>query len=130
MRELGPLGSSQPGDDAQAPRGLRVRPYALTGGRTRPASDLPLEALVTAAAPNAAATQRLAPEKRRILALAGEPTSIAEISARLHAPLGVARVLVGDLLTAGLLDLTAAAVPTSRPDVQLLERVLHGLHAL
>jgi hypothetical protein len=115
--------------DDQDPRGLRVRPYALTGGRTRPATELPLEALVTAA-PGTAATHRLSPEKQRIISLSQEPISVAEISAHLPAPLGVARVLVGDLLTDGLLDLTAAAVPTTRPDVALLERVLHGLHAL
>jgi hypothetical protein len=118
-----------PDADDQDPRGLRVRPYALTGGRTRPSTDLPLEALVTATS-ETAATHRLSPEKQRILSLAQEPISVAEISARLPAPLGVARVLVGDLLTDGLLDLTAAAVPTARPDVALLERVLHGLHAL
>lgn len=124
-----PFGPS-PLDDDQKPRGLRVRPYALTGGRTRPTTELPIEALVTAVSPHGAVTHRLAPEKRRILFLAREPVSVAEISAHLPAPLGVARILVGDLLIAGLLDLTAAATPTSRPDVQLLERVLHGLHAL
>lgn len=74
---------------------------------------------------------RLTLERKRIVHLCQKPISIAEVSAHLKIPLGVARVLVGDMANEGLLD--RHAVPTTknnRPDVKLLERVLHGLQAL
>ena len=75
-----------------------VRPYAVTGGRVRSArSDLPLEALVEAM-PGAVASQGLPPEKRAILQhAASNYISVAELSALLHLPLGVIRILVSDL---------------------------------
>ena len=72
-------------------------------------------------------------EQRRILQLCADPTSIAEVSAHLSLPLGVARVLVGDMVTEGFLDShanPASAEEGSRPDLRLLERVLDGLQAL
>jgi hypothetical protein len=113
--------------------GLRVRPYALTGGRTRPRTDLPIEAIVRLSAHGVTATPRLTLERRRIAQLCVVPLSIAEVSAHLHIPLGVARVLVGDMVSEALLDATTAPAPTGggdRPDISLLERVLHGLQAL
>ncbi|MDH3705006.1 MAG: DUF742 domain-containing protein [Acidimicrobiia bacterium] len=121
-----------PTTDALQSRSLRVRPYALTGGRTRSSTDLPLETIVRTTAHGANQLHHLHHERRKIADMGREPLAIAEISAHLHVPLGVARVLVGDMVTEGLL-MTAQAPQTSpdaRPDTSLLERVLHGLQSL
>lgn len=121
-----------PTSDALASRSLRVRPYALTGGRTRSSTDLPLETIVRTTTHGASQLRQLSHERRNIANMCREPLAIAEISAHLHLPLGVARVLVGDMVTEGLL-MTAQDAPTSpdaRPDASLLERVLHGLQSL
>jgi Protein of unknown function (DUF742) len=108
-----------------------VRPYALTGGRTRArVGDLPLEALVVTTRSGTLLAGRLRHEPGRILELCREPMSIAELSARLAVPLGVARVLVGDLVGDGHVEVHRATVGDARPDVRLLERVLDGLQAL
>lgn len=109
-----------------------VRPYALTRGRTRASvGDLPLEALVVTTAAGRAAAERLRHETRAIVELCAVPQSVAEVSARLRVPLGVARVLVGDLLVDEFVQVHRATVNAeSRLDVRLLERVLDGLQAL
>lgn len=110
---------------------LRVRPYLLTGGRTRSAVDLPIEAIVRSTPEGTNRLKTLDHERHQIVALCMQPQSIAEISAHLSMHLQVARVLVGDLITEGLVGSHAAAAPTtSRPDVALLERVLNGLQSL
>ncbi|MPY95769.1 MAG: DUF742 domain-containing protein [Acidimicrobiia bacterium] len=110
--------------------GDRIRPYALTGGRTRSSADLPLESLVKRTSRGEAIRLRLALERRRILDLCAEPISIAEVSAHLGVHLGVARVLVGDMKAEGLLDVHQPRPVGDRPDIKLLERVLDGLQAL
>lgn len=119
-------------DDPPRANRLRIRPYALTGGRVRSSTELALETIVRVTARGETDAAGLAVEGRRICELCVEPTSIAEVSAHLHLPLGVARVLVGDLVTDGLLDSQANPAPGdgSRPDLRLLERVLDGLQAL
>jgi hypothetical protein len=116
-----------------------VRPYTVTGGRTRPVrGDLPVEALV-----RATGTPELTapPERRRILALAAESVvSVAELSAHLLLPLGVVRVLVGDLAADGLVSVIGAdlsaygstGVPSAPPatNIKVLESVLNGISAL
>jgi DNA-binding IscR family transcriptional regulator len=66
--------------------------------------------------------------------ICADPQSVAEISAHLKIPLGVARVIVGDLAAEGLVAANAAAgantTAQSRPDIKLLERVLDGRRAL
>ncbi|MFH8365382.1 DUF742 domain-containing protein [Streptomyces sp. NPDC018031] len=109
-----------------------VRPYAMTGGRTRPRYQLAIEALVSTTA-DPSQLQGQLPEHQRICQLCREIKSVAEISALLAIPLGVARILVADLAEAGLVaihqpggDETAGG----QPDVTLLERVLSGLRKL
>jgi len=106
----------------------RVRPYAITGGRTRPThDDLELEALVTTTTSVGERTPKLTVEQRAIAALCHDLLSIAEVSARLHLPLGVIRVLVGDMADEHLVIVYRPAHAGDRPDLALLERVLHGL---
>ncbi|MBO1335873.1 DUF742 domain-containing protein [Streptomyces sp. VRA16 Mangrove soil] len=109
-----------------------VRPYAMTGGRTRPRYQLAIEALVhTTAQPHQ--LQGQLPEHQRICNLCREIKSVAEISALLSIPLGVARILVADLAEAGLVAIHQPGGDESaggQPDVTLLERVLSGLRKL
>ena len=110
----------------------RIRPYALTGGRTRARPPICRSRRWCAPRPDGqAAHGRLALERKRIVALCSSPLSVAEISAHLQVPLGVVRVLVGDMSDEGLLDtLRPRATHDDRPDIKLLERVLDGLQAL
>ncbi|WP_420717103.1 DUF742 domain-containing protein [Streptomyces sp. H27-G5] len=73
-----------------------VRPYAMTGGRTRPRYQLAIEALVSTTA-DPMHLSSLLPEHQRICTLCREVKSVAEVSALLSMPLGVARILVADL---------------------------------
>ena len=107
------------------------RPYAVTGGRTRPAhDDLELETLVQTVTGTDEQLAGLGREQRSIAALCREFVSVAEISARLDLLLGVTRVLVGDLALQGVVRLhrpRATVADADRSPVELLERVLHGL---
>ena len=120
------------GDEHDDGPALRVRSYVLTQGRTRSGADLPLETLVKVSAQGSSAAPRLALERKKIVALCATPISIAEISAHLSIPLGVARVLVGDMSEEGFLTSYKPQHSQSgdRPDLKLLERVLDGLQAL
>jgi hypothetical protein len=109
-----------------------VRPYAMTGGRTRPRYQLAIEALVSTTA-EPMQMQGLLPEHQRICQLCLEVKSVAEVSALLGMPLGVARILVADLAEAGLVAIHQPgheSEPNGQPDVTLLERVLSGLRKL
>lgn len=118
-------------DPGTADSPLRVRPYLLTGGRTRSDIDLPLEAQIIATPAGQAALGRAGQEREAIISLCADQQSVAEISAHLHIHLQVARVLVGDLIGEGFLAVqTAPTQTTDRPDLQLLNRVLDGLQAL
>ncbi|MFI9275398.1 DUF742 domain-containing protein [Kitasatospora sp. NPDC052896] len=109
-----------------------VRPYAMTGGRTRPRYQLAIEALISTTA-TANRPTGLLPEHQRIVQLCREVKSVAEISALAGVPLGVARILVADLAEAGLVAIhqpAAGGESGGTPDVTLLERVLSGLRKL
>jgi hypothetical protein len=117
-------------DDQPASDPRRVRPYAMTGGRTRPThDDLEIEALVSTTSVGEQ-TPKLTVEQRAIAALCHDILSIAEVSARLHLPLGVIRVLVGDMADEHLVMVYRPAKAGDRADLALLERVLYGLRAI
>jgi hypothetical protein len=110
-----------------------VRPYLLTGGRTRPAGRVfPVEALVRATGESGAA---LPAEMQRILDLTGSQyLSIAELSAHVHVPVGVIRVLVDDLRSGHLVSVHGLPAAQAGLDPALtlgvLESVLDGISAL
>ena len=112
--------------------GRLVRPYAMTGGRTRSSgAEIPLEALVIVTDEGRRRELGLAWEQRAIAELCASPLSVAEVSAHLKVPLGVARVLVGDMAAEGLVEMSGASGSEQAPnDLNLLERVLNGLRAL
>jgi len=110
-------GTQQPQD------GALVRPFYLTGGRTR--GYIAPDALVSRSA--APGVPDLEVEHHRILDLCAEPVAVAEVAGRLRLPLGVVRVLLDDLVDAGWLD-----VVLDRPllDDALLERLIRGVERL
>jgi hypothetical protein len=109
-----------------------VRPYTLTAGRTETSVDLPLEAPIETLP--AGQAHRWPPDDARgkIIQLCANSPSVAEISARLDLPLGVARVLVGDLVLSGYLRVHRTLTERSTRDErhELIGRTLRGLKAL
>lgn len=118
-------------DDSRAVEGRRfVRPYALTGGRARSErSNLSLETLILSNANGSAAAHELPPERRQVIRLAAEAISVAELSALLDVPIGVARVLASDMHADGYLD-AHEPMPEGTDLTSVLERVLDGLRVL
>ncbi|GAA4113862.1 DUF742 domain-containing protein [Streptomyces sp. NPDC048491] len=118
-------------DDA----GPVVRPYAMTRGRTTSAGKDRLD-LIAVVVPEPAADdpgrdQTLSPEHVEIVErCADSPQSIAELAAGLDLPVGVVRVLVGDLVADALVHVTRPVPPAELPDESLLREVINGLRAL
>lgn len=116
----------------------RVRPYSLTGGRTRFGHVLLVETFVAALeAPeerkeltDGVAASRIMPEMRAIIELCRRMRTVAEVSAMLKMPLGVVRVLLSDLADQGKIRVYGTGHGTGQPDRALLERVLSGLRRL
>ena len=102
-----------------------VRPFLITSGRTQPTrSDLRVETLVECEPE--AARQGLRFESQTITEVCRSPRSVAEIAVRLKVPLGVARVLIADLITAGQLRIPQ----TQDIGIDLLERIRDRVRAL
>ena len=102
----------------------------MTGGRTRPThDDLEIETLVSTIS-TGEQTPKLTVEQQAIGALCRDILSIAEVSAHLNLPLGVVRVLVGDMADEHLVIVHRPAHAGDHPDLALLERVLDGLRTI
>jgi hypothetical protein len=113
--------------------GALVRPYAHTGGRTRSSRMLAIEALVSSSRRSGVGDAALTTHHRRMIVdLCAQPRSVAEVAALLSVPLGVARVLLGDLATAGVVVVhpTAGTSGDGEPDLAFMRRVLVGLRRL
>jgi hypothetical protein len=115
-----------------------VRPYSLTGGRTRFGHVLLVETFVAALeAPqerpelvNGDLRTKVMPEMRAIVELCRRMRTVAEIAALLRMPLGVVRVLLSDLADQGKIRVYGTGQQSGQPDRALLERVLSGLRRL
>jgi hypothetical protein len=108
-----------------------VRPYAWTGGRTRPVYDLAIETLVSVGAAGRDPSRIPQYEHRAVAELCREPRSVAEVAAMMSIPLGVARVLIGDMASQGTVVVhQTASTSGDVPDMALMERVLSGLRRL
>ncbi len=110
----------------------RVRPYALTSGRTEPAVDLPLEAVIETLSYTAHLDWPAGDLRTEILRLGTHRLSVAEIAAHLDRPLGMVRVMVGDLVVDGALRVYSTLTDEASFDERrsLMERTLRGLRAL
>jgi hypothetical protein len=123
-------------DDSQEPHGEPVaparfvRPYTITAGRTKAAVDLPMEATLRIQPRDASVDADLVVGALRVLELC-DHRSVAEVSALASLPLGVVRVLLGDLVQQGLVRVQATITESSSKDerIELIERTLRGLRS-
>ena len=105
-----------------------VRPYALTGGRTRNEGvEVAIQTVVCQSQASIGQVPPVGPVEFEIWSAAADRLSSADISATLDLPLGVVRVLVGDLAQAGHVEL---GVTVSTGDAQLIRRLIDGVRAL
>lgn len=120
-------------EDEHVPTAGIVRPYALTSGRTRASVHLPVEAMIQQL-PRAGQREWASHDQLgKIVNACEERASVAEIAAHVGLPLGVVRVLLGDLIEEGYLQtaavtLTESSTLSERKD--LIERTLRGLRAI
>jgi len=117
------------GPDASVGAARFVRPYTLTAGRTKSKVDLPMEATLRRQPTSVTAL----PEGLigRILEMC-DNRSVAEVSAEVQMPIGVVRVLLGDLVELGYVRVQATLTDSSSFDERrdLIERTLRGLRTL
>jgi len=108
-----------------------VRPYALTKGRTLPSggASFGLIDVVVATNERPSVTFRPGPEHRRILSMCRRPTPIVDLTSEIDLPLGVVRVLLGDLTSEGMLRVLSSQ-RQQVTDQRLLRMVLDGLESL
>jgi hypothetical protein len=108
-----------------------VRLYALTKGRTQPngGAAFGLIDVVVATGEWSSEHFRLGPEHRRILGICRRPVPIVDLTSEIDLPLGVVRVLLGDLTGEGLLRIISVQQQPI-PDESLLRMVLNGLESL
>lgn len=115
-------------DDPADATGRLIRPYAMTGGRTGAETNIDLEAQIQA---STRASQHLGAyrwEAAKVVELVQSPMALIELAARLEIPVGVARVLVSDLIEDGAVVLHKPV--TSQNFGSLLEKVLDGVRKL
>ena len=101
-----------------------------TRGRTHARADLRIETLVSIPSPRPPLED---PEHRVISELCDGPRSVAEVAALMRVPLGVARILIGDMADDGTLTVHRTLDrlgPGTGPDRAVMARVLRGLRAL
>ncbi|MBX7554523.1 DUF742 domain-containing protein [Streptomyces sp. NPDC004232] len=112
-----------------------VRPYAMTRGRTTSPAQHRLDLIAVVVtepdAGDAEADPTLSPEHVAIVGLCrDEPQSVAELAAEVDLPIGVIRVLIGDLVHAELVHVSRPIPPAELPDESVLRDVINGLRAL
>jgi hypothetical protein len=113
-----------------------VRPYAVTSGRTRPSGTAIDLVAVVSASRTASLTElepeldpKLGPEHLRALQSCRLPIAVADLAVDLDLPVGVVRILVGDLREHGLVNIRQ---PTSSglADIAVLKEVADALRRL
>ncbi len=133
LSTTGPIDMSAPDADqfGTASGASAVRPYAWTRGRTKSGLDLAIETLVSTSQRGRDQMGLLQMEHRSVAELCEQTRSVAEVAALLSLPLGVARVLLGDMAGLGVVTVHQTASSAGNvPDLALMERVLSGLRRL
>lgn len=129
-----PRGDAGDFEWVDAAAGPVVRHYAVIGGRTRHRTgEFDLVAIIQSV-PEPGDENRpglvTGPEHESILWLCQSPLSVAEIASGLNLPLGVVRILLGDLLDHGLIHVRRPARVAQFPNAVVLKEVIDGLSAL
>src|SRR3954469_22459186 len=123
-----PVGEVDPAGPAGA---SAVRPYTWTRGRTKSGTDLAIETLVSTSQRGRDQMGLLQVEHRAVAELCEQTRSVAEVAALISQPLGVARVVLGDMASLGIVTVHQTASSAGNvPDLALMERVLSGLRRL
>lgn len=112
-----------------------VRPYAMTRGRTSHAAQHRLDLIAVVVAQSRAddpeTDPSLSPEHEDIVELCRDtPQSVAELASELDLPIGVVRVLIGDLVDGELVHVSRPVPPAELVDESILRDVINGLRAL
>ncbi len=116
---------------AEQPPARFVRQFALTKGRARSVGkELAMDTLVRATDLGLERRDGLVRDRQQVLDLCRETISVAEIGALLHVHLGIARVLVSDMVAHQLVTTSSADFDEDGPDLGILERLLDDLQAL
>jgi hypothetical protein len=104
-----------------------VRPFIMTGGRTKVVrTDLRFETLVQA---RGGPVPGIVPtEQRELLDRSAAPVSVAELAAELGLVVGVACVLINDLLDADLLEVFTSDPETI--DLEMLTAMVDKIRSL
>jgi hypothetical protein len=114
-------------DDAD---GSLVRPYAMTGGRTR-SDTVGLDLITLVVAMHGVTDLDVEPEYERIIEACQFPISVVEIAAKVDLPLQVVKVLLSDLITQRLIVFRSPVAPANeRPSQHVLQAVLDGIRKL
>jgi len=109
------------------------RLYTVTGGRTI-ARDSVFDLVTLVVSEGEPPERGMQSEHVRILRLSRRPIAVVELSARLALPVGVVKILLGDLLEAG--RITARHPKSSEPEAdrlpppETLKKVLRALQNL
>jgi hypothetical protein len=108
-----------------------VRPYEVTRGRTLPSGSARLDLIdiVVETGERTFGSFRPGPEHRRIMRLCRRPITVVDLTSEMDLPVGVVRVLLGDLAEAGMVRIIPAQQDPD-PDQRLLRTVLDGLESL
>lgn len=111
-----------------------VRPYAVTGGRTVPTAGEILDfidvVVATGEGPRIINPAHDTPEHRKILGLCGRQLTVADLASETELPLGVVRILLGDLIRQGAVKVVRERPAGARPSNKVLQEILNGLRAL
>jgi hypothetical protein len=103
----------------------------MTHGRTRPTTgEFDLISLVVATRPVATTDLGLGPEHVAIATICQRPLSVAEIASHVDLPVGIVRVLLGDLLEQGLILAREPQPATHMPSERVFKAVINGLRSL
>ena len=107
-----------------------VRPYALTGGLTRPTGPrFDLLDMVGVVRRAGEGMPDLAPEQVEVLQRCQIPAPLVDLAADMDLPVGVIRILVSDLRERGLVSIHRAQ-PAGLGDLKILQEVVDGLRRI
>jgi hypothetical protein len=123
-----PTDPHRPDLEDNAPPARLVRSYTITSGRTKAEVDLPMEATLR----RQGFDDEPGDGPRQQILRVCDSQSVAEVAAKVKMPIGVVRVLLGDLVQEGKVRVQATLTDTSSRDErrELIERTLRGLRAL